>query len=385
MRIGFYHESAGTRHAGGIAVYTQHVAAELAKRHDVYVYTQAGDTAELLGRSDAEVVETPSFGERIPNGVTRFLPVNTQDLEKIAMTVWSRHSGLVDHIEEHTDVVFTFQFLDDLLLSNLVDVPTVYGFHSLASVGLGARLRERFSQTDLIVANSHDTARQVSDEFGYEVDDVVYPGVDVDRFRPDAPPAFSSEVPVILYVGRFVERKGIDDLLEAFGRLDEPAELRLVGRGDTDAIRNRCRELDVGGSVTVDGEVPHLELPGYYAAADVFCLPSYTESFGMVNLEAMACGTPVVTSDLEAIEAYVTDGDEGLLLSPGGCDALTDALSRLVDAPARREAMGERARERARSFSWERQGKRLEAFCADVLDESLEQTRRERSTQLQYP
>ncbi|WIV67054.1 glycosyltransferase family 4 protein [Natrialbaceae archaeon AArc-T1-2] len=368
MRIGFYHDSAGTRHAGGIAVYTQHVAAELAADHEVYVYTQTGEIADLLARSDAEVVTTPSFTGSVPDPLERLLPLGPQSQAKLAMTLWGLRNGLLEHVERHVDVLITYQFLDDLLLSHLVDVPTIYGIHGLASVGLGARARERLSRTDWIVANSTATARTVSRTFGYEVDAVVPPGVDETRFRPDVDPAFSSDRPTVLFVGRLVPEKGIFDLLEAFARLDEPAELRLVGAGETPAVRKASRDLGIGDDVILEGEVSHLDLPGYYTASDVFCLPSHTESFGMANLEAMACGTPIVTSELEAIEAYADDDETGYLVQVGDVSGLADRLSSLVTDSDRRERFGKRARERALEYTWEAQAERLESFCADVLE-----------------
>lgn len=364
MQIGFYHESAGTRHAGGIAVYIQHMAAELSTSNDVYLYTQGGEIAELVRESDVTVVETPRFDDRLTDAIATLTPLGSQDATKVTMTGWAYRNGIVDHIEEHTDVVFTFQFMDDLLLSNLVDVPTVYGFHRVDGVGIGTRLRERFSATDLILANTADTARQVNEKFGYETDEVIYPGVDLEHFHPDAEPAFSSDVPVVLYVGRLVEQKGVYDLIEAFAGLDTEADLCIVGRGDTRGVRTACREHGILDSLVLEGEVPHVDLPGYYAAADVFCLPTRSESFGMVNVEAMACGTPVVTSDLAATREYVSNGENGLLAQVDDPIDVRDKLAMLLASPDRRASMGERARDRAREFSWGKQARRLERFCA---------------------
>lgn len=366
MNIGLYHDSAGTRHAGGIAVYIQHMATELARSNEVYVYTQEGETTELLADADATVVETPSFNPHLPSAADSVVPLGEQDQVKLAMALWSKRNGIVDHIDEHVDVLLTFQFLDDLLLSHLVEPPTIYGYHSVEQVGIGTTLRERFSRTECVLANSDDTARRVADEFGYEVDEVIYPGVDDDRFHPDADPAFSSDVPAILFVGRFVRSKGVFDLLSAVERLERPVRVHLVGTGQTDAVREARRTKGLEDAVTVEGELPHVELPRYYAAAEVFCLPTHAESFGMANLEAMACGTPVVTSDLPGVREYVENGENGLLATAGDPIDIADKLRLLLESPERRAIMGARARERALAYTWAEQATRLERVCAAV-------------------
>lgn len=381
MRIGFYNAYAGTLHAGGVAVYLQQMAAELSKRHEVYLYTQDGDTSELLERSDVTVVESPSFDDRLLDAVHYNTPLTSQDAATIAMTLWGMRNGIPTHIDEHTDLVISFTWIDDLFVSNLVDVPTVYGFHSVQTAGFGGWLRHTLSDSDAVLANSHDTARKVEDAFDRSVDDVIYPGVDIDRFHPEAEPAFESDDPAVLYVGRLFENKGIFDLLEAVSRLGRPVDLHVAGYGKTADVERRARDLGIEERVILHGEVPHLELPGYYAAADVCCLPSYSESFGMVNVEAMACGTPVVTSDLEAIRRYLTDWKHGLLVEPGDPDDVAEKLEAVLGSETIRREMGECARERAGQFAWEEQAKHFEQFCADLLDIERSDPDRERPTQ----
>lgn len=376
MRIGFFNPSAGTRHAGGVAVYVQQMAASLSRSNDVYLYTRGGELSQLLVRSDVTVVETPAFNERLLSAVHHWTPLSSEDWATAAMTAWGLRNGLFEHVADHVDVLVTFTWIDDLVASAFVDVPTIYGFHSLTGAGVFGRLRHRLSNADWTIANADDTARRVRETFGYDVDAVIYPGVDHELFRPDVEPALSSDDPIVLYVGRLFEGKGIYDLLEAVARLADPAELHVVGYGESDRVRRRARSLGIGDAVTLHGEVPHLELPGYYAAADVFCLPSHAESFGMANVEAMACGTPVVTSDLEGVRAYARDGENGLLVTPGDAEALADALETLLEAPALRRELGELARESVREFTWEHQARRFEAFCEDVLDVPLEERSR---------
>ena len=368
MQIGFYHDAAGTRHAGGIAVYTQQLAAALSRSNDVYLYTQRGELSSVLSESDVTIVETPSFDDHWLHSIDALSPLTDQDHSKLLMTYWAARNDVIDHIDDHLDILITAQFLDDLLLSNLTDVPTIYTFHQFSGGGLGIRLRDALSQTELILANSDDTARKVSETFDYDIGEVIYPGIDLDEFRPGVDPAIDSDDPIVLFVGRLIEAKGIGDLLEAVSRLDGRQELHVVGGGDERWVKRRARSLGIADAVTVHGEVPHTELPSYHAGADVFCLPSHDESFGMANIEAMACELPVVTTDLEGIETYLVNGENGLLARVGDPQDLADKLTMLLDSPQLRERLGTRARQDVQRFDWEEQARSLERFCYETLD-----------------
>ncbi|WP_226042301.1 glycosyltransferase family 4 protein [Natrinema sp. DC36] len=368
MHIGFYHDAAGTRHAGGIAVYTQRMAVELSETNDVTLYTRRGDFSPVLLESDVRIVETPSFDDHPSRVIDSINPLGTQNRKKFLMTLWAARNDVIDQMNERLDVLCTSQFLDDLLLSNLVDVPTVYTFHKASTVTPAAWLRDRFSQTDLLLANSPDTARRLTETFGYDFEGVVPPGIDPEEFRPGVEPAFESDDPAILFVGRLIESKGIDDLLEAVAALDGRQELHFVGRGERTRIRDRAAALGIDDDVICHGEVTHPDLPAYHAGADVFCLPSHQESFGMANLEAMACGLPVVTTDLEGITTYLSNGENGLLARTGDPQDLADKLTMLVESPSLRSRLGAQARKDADAFRWTAQAERFERICRTALE-----------------
>ncbi len=367
MRIGFYHESAGTRHAGGVAVYTRRLAVELAGRHEVTLYTREGEAPPALADAGVRLVRTPRFDGRGGAVLRRLTPLDGQSVAKLRMALWGARNGLFESIDREQDLLVTFQYLDDLLVSNLVSVPTLFGYHGLASVGPGAHLRERLSRTDHVVANSVDTASRVRAHFGYHVDGIVSPGVDTERFHPGVEPAADADRPTVLLVGRLVPEKGVFDLLDAVAALDRPVDLRFVGAGALEAVYERARTLGIADRVALRGEVAHAELPAEYASADVFCLPSHEESFGMVNVEAMACGIPVVTSRLPSIEAYATDGESAMLVPPGRPEALTAALETVLASPTLQARLGARGREVALEFSWARVADRFEEVCAAAL------------------
>jgi D-inositol-3-phosphate glycosyltransferase len=171
--------------------------------------------------------------------------------------------------------------------------------------------------------------------------DVVHCGVNLDLFRPvDRSKArrqlgMDRDGSVVLYVGRFSPLKGIDRLLEAMVCLEDHQRLRLVivgGDGDQTpehrAFLRMSRELGVEDLVTFAGRIEQKELPLYYCAADVLVVPSHYESFGLVALEALACGTPVVATRVGAMESILHQGKTGYVVH----DASPPVLARAIEA-----------------------------------------------------
>ena len=155
---------------------------------------------------------------------------------------------------------------------------------------------------------------------------------------------------IVLFVGRLVYYKGVDVLLRAMARVD--ADLVLVGRGPLEAeLLGLAGDVGTAGRTTVLPPQDDDELAAWYLAADVLCLPSVarSEAFGLVQIEAHAAGTPVVSTDLPTGVPFANlDGVTGLVVPPGDAAALTGALGRLLDDHALRARLGEQARRRAR-------------------------------------
>jgi glycosyltransferase involved in cell wall biosynthesis len=199
---------------------------------------------------------------------------------------------------------------------------------------------------------------------------LVPPGVDTERFSPPGPGA-DRELRV-LYVGR-VERtsrwKGLHVLVESLPRLRARVpgvRLEVVGDGDdVEALQKRAAELGVADVVDWAGRLPHDELPGRYRRAGVTVLPSLTasESFGMTLVEAMACGCPVVGSDVGGIPSVVRDGVDGVLVPPGDPAALAEALAGVLTAPDRAARLGTAGRDAAVTrWDWRQQEARTVAL-----------------------
>ncbi len=176
--------------------------------------------------------------------------------------------------------------------------------------------------------------------------DVVPNFVDVDRFRPGDSPAHG--VPVLVHVSNFRPVKRVGDVLAVFAaiRAERPARLRLVGDGpDRPGLEAEVAARGLSSDVEFLGE--QIDLPAVLRGADLFLLPSETESFGLVALEAMACGLPVVASAVGGLPEVIADGETGFLCPMGDVGAMAAAARRLLDDASERARLGAAGRRRA--------------------------------------
>lgn len=194
-------------------------------------------------------------------------------------------------------------------------------------------------------------------------------GVDVGLFSADGPPAPKPRTYRVLSVGRLVPRKGVDLVIRALPQLAaagfDDVELLIVGGGaepgllhadpEVRRLLDLARELGVAGKVTLRGQVPRGDMPGLFRSADaVVCTPWY-EPFGIVPLEAMACGVPVVAAAVGGLQDTVLDHGTGLHVPPRDPEAIAGALAVLLGNPGLRAEMGSAGQVRARTrYSWDR-------------------------------
>lgn len=190
---------------------------------------------------------------------------------------------------------------------------------------------------------------------------IIPNGVDLSRFGRDRHLAEDDpDRPLtILFVGRLDKRKGFQTLLEAYLRLkpDYPRlRLRVVGPFTPRecAPYQKIAEAQFVTGIEFVGYVSPERLPTFYHQADIFCAPSLGyESFGIVLLEAMAAGLPVVASDIAGYRTVLSDGQEGRLIPPGQTECLAEAVRQLLNQPQQRQAMGQRGRLKASQYNWD--------------------------------
>jgi phosphatidyl-myo-inositol alpha-mannosyltransferase len=254
-------------------------------------------------------------------------------------------------------------------------VPVVATFHAGAERSLlfdlaAPALRRLARGLEVRIAVSRAAAafaeRRIGDGF------VMVPnGVDVERFA-SARPARLPPGRRILFVGRMDERKGFRVAVDAFRRLAERhPDLLLVGIGSgREAAAARSAPGDIARRIVLVGAVPNDDLPPFEAAADVFVAPSVGgETFGVVLVEAMAAGLPVVASDIPGYDEVLEDGVEGLLVPPRDPAALAEAVSRILDDAELAKRLGEAGRVRANGYAWGSVTDRIEALYASAVCE----------------
>jgi D-inositol-3-phosphate glycosyltransferase len=204
---------------------------------------------------------------------------------------------------------------------------------------------------------------------------VIPPGVDPCHFYPipsDEAKLYVGLKPedrMVLFVGRIEPLKGVDTLIQAMCCLSlkdasRPVHLSIIG-GDPSASRESmtvemkrlqtlCDELALGQTVLFLGKRDQDKLPYYYSAAEVLVMPSHYESFGMVALEAMACGTPVIASEVGGLAYLVRDGETGFTIPSDEPDTLCEKLSWLLNDPELHARMSGQAAEYAKDYAWEK-------------------------------
>lgn len=236
-------------------------------------------------------------------------------------------------------------------------------FHAMARRNLGYYygrpfLKRYFDRLHACIAVS-EPARDFVARYFDGVYRIVPNGIDSQRFTPDVEPLAEARTPgqlTLLFVGRLETRKGFPTLLEAYAQLRrQRSDVRLVVVGDGPMRWGYERQAEALAVPDVQfcGHVSNALLPHFYAAADVFCAPATGgESFGIVLLEAMASGVPVVASDIPGFRQVVAHGADGLLLPPKQPEQWSAGIASLLDAPSVRAAMGANGVSKAYRYDW---------------------------------
>ena len=373
----------------GGAVHARCLAEALAARgHDVELWVLAMEGAGIAvgpGVATHQVPLRPVAGEPVPDRVDRAAATlvdalrgapaadihHAQDLLSARALLALRADGAVPHVVRtvHHVEAFEDRFLEECQRASIQDV-------------------------DRCIAVSAFWAERLQDEFGVRAD-VVPNGVEAERFggralgRDEAAARMGwPGRTVVLAVGGVQARKGSRVLLEAFararGRL--PGDPLLVVAGgdgffadpsvvrawEDDAVRlglvvHRGPGAPAGADVARIGVVDDDDMPVLYRAADVLAFPSTREGFGLVVVEAMAAGLPVVTSDIPVLAEFLRDDDDCLMTPVGDSGPLAQAIVRLVNDDALRARLTASARDTVRRHTWDESARRAEDVYAEVL------------------
>ncbi|MGH2352610.1 MAG: glycosyltransferase family 4 protein [Chloroflexota bacterium] len=361
----------GYPHPGGVNEHVRHTyEAMRLLGHDVWIITSR------YGK------QRESEGHVIRLGTGYAIPANGS-MGRVTLSWRFKERARELLAEQRFDVLHFHEplvpFLSPSLLdaSQTVNVATFHAFGGFSpSYWIGSRFAGRLAdKLDGRIAVSGAARHFINRYFPGDYR-IIPNGVDLDRYA-DAEPyeALRDGTLNILFVGRLEERKGLIHLLKAYHRLRKrkvDARLLVIGAGPK--LREYRRFVGLRGIRDVEwlGRVSDEEKVRYFASADVYCAPNTgQESFGIVLLEAMAAGVPIVASDIHGFKRVVERDVQGILVEPRNSRALAAALYGLARDPDLRSEMGEAGRERAPEFSWERVTERIVDYYYEVRERVL--------------
>ncbi len=364
----------GSGDAGGMNVYIANTAREMAR---------LGLSVDIFTRSDApgeRSVVSPAPGVRVIA-----LPVAV-GVEKAGLPAWTppfAEAILADY--GPYDAVHAHYWISGLVgqtLSAAWSAPLIHTMHTLALVkdrgrapGDSAEPAERseaerqlIATADRMIVNTPSEAEDLIALYGADgtAVDVISPGADLETFspaethpQPDLRAHVAEGAFHLLFAGRIQRLKGPQVLIEALALIPSeiPVHLSLVGAqsGSSELdLPALIRECGVEDRVSFHPPVAPPELARWYRAADAVAMPSFSESFGLVALEAQACGTPVLAADVGGLPQAVSDGRTGLLLTSHDPADWATAIRRLAENPALRQELAYAAPIHARAFGWQR-------------------------------
>jgi len=395
----------GGKDTGGMNVYVRDLTKQLGRMGiQVDVFTRSQD------EHVPHVLHDLGYGNRVvhvPAGPEVPLP-KPELVDYIPDFV----SGILEFTEQrnlHYDLIHSHYWMSGIAAEELKArwrIPIVHMFHTLGLMKQRVarsegeadgnyRLegeRQVIGLADRIIAATPAELAQL--QWLYQVDvshvEVIPPGVDLTRFYPIHPEEAKEYIGVppcdhmLVFVGRIEPLKGLDTLIQAIAMLskegvlaDYPLCLSVIG-GDPHAsdeemnaemarLHDLREQLGMEDLVTFLGKRSQDTLPYYYSAAEAVVMPSHYESFGMVALEAMACGTPVVASQVGGLAFLVQHGVTGYTVPVDEPRALADCLKELIKNRGLREKMGQQAAEFARQYGWNVIARRIEEVYREVL------------------
>ncbi len=401
----------GVGDSGGMNVYVRELVSALAQAGvdcDVYTRACADDLA-------SEVVVEPGFRVvHVDAGPRSDVPK-----EELPALVGDFTDGVVEHIHRSgpVDAIHANYWLSAVAghaIKHRLSLPLVSTFHTLARVKAEALVAEAGGQpramaeaeaiacSDAILANGDEEAEELRRHYDAPSEriEVVPPGVDHAFFSPGdrdgaraalgwAEPGRISAVggkhaaqhPVLLFVGRIQPLKGLDIAVAALAELDRAdAELVVVGgpsgadgRAELARVLELVDDLGLAGQVRFVEPQPHHVLSTWYRAADVVLVPSRSESFGLVALEAAACGRPVVAAAVGGLRSVVDHGHSGFLVEDRHPRAYADRVAEVLDDPDLAACLGSAAAARAGGYTWSTTAARLRRLYADLTARQLVQ------------
>jgi len=383
----------GSGDSGGMNVYVRELVSALAQAGvECTTYTRAARPGL------PEVVQVEP-GHRVVH-----IPAGRYDLpkEQLPSVLDEFGDAVVEHIknESPADVLHANYWLSGLVAHRIkheLDLPFVSTFHTLARVkaeggDMEPEWRERaeaeiISCADAICVSCTEEQRQFLRLYGQPAGkiEIIAPGVEHAFFAPGERRGarnalgLPADAPVLLFVGRIQPLKGPDVAVRALAAMGRPDALLLIvggasgqeGGSQMTELQQLITDLGVESQVRFIEPQPHHILSTYYRAADAVIVPSRSESFGLVALEASACGIPVVASAVGGLLTLVDHGQNGFLVADRDPDAFAGYINEILDHPETAAAMGRRGADRARQYTWGFAAARLRRVYTDLTVREL--------------
>lgn len=391
----------GSGDAGGMNVYVLNTARQLARQGvEVDIFTRA------TRPSQGEVVDVEP-GLRVVNIVAG--PYDGLEKEALPTQLAAFAGGMLQFRRCHDvdyDLIHSHYWLSGQvgwLLRDLWEVPLVHTAHTLAAVKNAHRSdddspesearriceQQLVDNADVLVVNTPEEANDLVDHYDADPDRIVVvsPGTDVEMFTPGTDRntersrrllGIPLDAELVAFVGRLQQFKGPQVLIRATAEMvqrNPGRKLRVIicGGASGAAATERqymelARELGVARRIRFLDPRPPEELVTIYQAADIVAVPSYNESFGLVAMEAQACGTPVVAARVGGLPVAVAEGETGLLVDGHGTADWADALESLLDDDDTRLRMAGEAVQHAAHFSWSASASQLASVYNEALD-----------------
>jgi len=385
----------GAKDTGGMSVYIRELAHELGKQgHLVDVYTRVHDPKDRqtyeLGQNARLVHLRAGEDKEIHKlAVYSYLPDFACNLES-----FRKHNGL------QYNLIFSHYWLSGLVgeyLQQRWNVPHITMFHTLGavkntiSVGKDEPELRIEAERDLaqnchhIIAPTEKEKEKLILHYGASLEriSVVPCGVNLEQFKPISKGSarqylgFGNDK-IILFVGRIDPLKGIDKLIKAIPYLQNIQGLRLmvIGGGEhsqreIEQLQKLACSLNIQDSVTFLGLIKHEQLPYFYSAADACVVPSYYESCGLVTLESLACGTPVVATDVGNLKSVIRQGETGYVVIDNTPHRLADKIALLLSRPSPDTESALSIRASVSRFSWSNIAEAIIRECQLVLAKYL--------------
>ena len=389
----------GSGDSGGMNVYVRELSAALARAGlSCDVYTRAAQPG-----LPAVVAVEPGF--RVHHVVAG--PTETVDKDDLPGLVDDFTAGVRQRVRagEEPDLIHANYWLSGVAghaLKHELELPLVSTFHTLARVKAEDFEHEPVRRaraesdvigcSDVILASNTEERAQLERLYGAvpERIEIVPPGVDHAFFSPGSRSGAraalglgASERPVLLFVGRIQQLKGLAVAVRALAALDEQRAILLVvggpsgpdGPAELERVRDLIAELGLESRVRFVNPQPHHLLSSYYRAADVCLVPSRSESFGLVALEAAACGTPVVAAAVGGLRTLVDHGHTGFLVEGSDPDGFAAYVREVLDNARLADELGANAAARAERYRWSITAARLRRLYADLTARTLVECR----------